>query len=261
MKELVKSPLGMDHYTFMRKFLNQEMEPHLTKLEDKKASEVERAQALDALNKKLKIELDALNAQLQAAQAAQDEALKALLKENIKKLNNVSDTVSSPDKKRKYDDALENPKSSTTIFIQDGSKKEISLLALFPLADIESAFKKFVDELKKAWPSSKGHFPEGNFKSELRKGPPEVLILTFPDAASAKAFISQLFDKNMAMFPGGSQDINDLDKQHAAQQQEEATIKPTQQNLKEKLAAVRQEAEEPKVSGAPKPSPFSSSKD
>ena len=255
MKELVKSPLKINHYDFMKKFLNDAMEPHLTKLEDKKAPETERSQALEALNKELQNELAALNTTL----AAEKEAiLKKQLAENIEKLNHVIDTLSNPEKKKTYDAALENPKP-VSIAIKEGSKKGLSLVALVPLPEIESVFEKFVADQKKAWPSSKGPFPEGNYTSELRKGPPEVLILTFPDAESANAFISQLFKNNQAMFPDGSQDINDLDKQQAAQEQEETTIDPTQR-FRSQVENVRQQAEEPTESSAPKPSPFGSGK-
>lgn len=256
MKELVKSPLGMDHYAFMKKFLNKEMEPHLLKLDDQKALETERALALEALNKELKAELDALNALLLDEKGA---ILRAQLEANIQKLKNVSETLSSPDKKKKYDLALEAHKPGTNLSLKV-AEKGISLVALVPLTDIKKAFDNFVAAQKMGWKSLDGKaFPEGSFKSEFREGPPEMLILTFPDAASAKAFIKQLFENNMAMFPGGSQDINDFDDQLAAQQKEEASIQPTPTaaSYRKHIAEGREEAA-PELPRAPGLSPTGS---
>lgn len=224
MKELVKSPLSIDHYAFMKKFLDDDMQPHLKSLSDEEASKADRGIALDAINKKLKQELEALNAQLEAAK--DDAASKVLLEANIQKLKNVMDTLSNPDKKNDYDLALKKSKVDTSISIQVGSKG-ISVVALVPLNDIATAFEEFVAKQKKGWPSLNGKpFPEGSFKCERISGPPEMLRLTFPDIESAKAFIQQLFESNMAMFPGGSQDINEFDEQLEAQQKQQQEAAP-----------------------------------
>src|SRR3990167_3139657 len=139
MKELVKSPLSINHYEFMKAFLNEDMQSNLAKLENKQTSETERAQALDALNKALQTELAALNAKLATEKDATE---KKLLEANIQKLTNVIDTLSNPDKKKNYDAALENPKSASIAikYGKDGSKNGLSLVALVPLSEIKSAF-------------------------------------------------------------------------------------------------------------------------
>ena len=234
MKAIVKSPLSLNHYDFMKKFLEDAMKPHLSTLENKKASEKEREQALAALNKTLNNALAALRAKKDA-----DENLQA----NIQKLTNILDTFSTIEKKKHYDEALTNPavtQEGEQLRIKYG-KKTITLISLVPLDTIQSEFSTFIEEQRKAWDASKGPFPEKSFKSERLPGPPPVLVLTFPDEASAKAFIERLFSKNMAMFPDGSQDINDLDKQLAAQEKEEVTPEPTQ-GFRKKMAEVREDA-------------------
>ena len=106
--------------------------------------------------------------------------------------------------------------------VKPGEAQPMAIVPLIPIDKLKEEFDSFAKPggknslVGKDKDPGPGKYEEKDFKYEKQKGPPEMHVFTFPDQASADAFVKNLFDKNMAMKPGGSQDIADMKAAPAA---------------------------------------------
>ena len=223
MTHLVKESLSMSHYDFMKAFLN----------DSAMAEQVDRIRSYPEHGKLYKDSLTALNHQFNAALKVlqgrlneqneaflKDARLKALLNSNLLKIQRVLEILEEPRKKTLYDKALAfDPASSSagikiklsTFPIKSSSDAGDYLVSLVPLAQIKALFLTFVEDLRKRWPkNSATPFPEALFSAQIISGPPKQLDLTFPDVDALMQFNQLLFGRNMAILPGGSQNMKNI---------------------------------------------------
>jgi len=223
MTHLVKESLSMNHYDFMKAFLNDST---MAEKVDQIRSCPEHSElykdSLTALNHQFNAALKMLQGRLSEQNEAflKDARLKALLNSNLLKIQRVLEILDEPRKKTLYDKALAlEPVSSSagiriklsTFLVKGHLDAGDYLVSLVPLAQIKAQFLAFVDDLRKRWPkNSTSPFPEALFSAQIISGPPKQLDLTFPDVDTLMQFNQLLFGRNMAILPGGSQNIKDV---------------------------------------------------
>lgn len=218
MANMVKDPHSKDHYAYLNELLALEESKRL-----KAGQEIS-----ETLIKQAKTKLEEMNAEKEKASTAELEA-------NISKIQRALETLQNEEKRKLYDTGLKNGPSIKLEI--EGKEKGVSLIPLVPVEDIISEFNDFKKEqLEKKDDKNNPLFAEGNFKYEKVEGPPTKHVFTFPDQASANAFIERLFNKNMAMLPNGSQNIEDVKKQ-----QKQQSMKEKITNIKSKPDAVVKE--------------------
>lgn len=206
---MVKKPLTLDHYIFVNLLLD---------LKDNNRVDPNK-EILDKNN---------LMDQLIEQQKALDAMKTAEAQENALKLQRVIETLNDEKKKKAYDDALKNAPNMELKLA--GKEKGRLFVPLVPIEDIISEFNAFEQEmLNLKDKDGKPLFEKGNFKYEKQDGPPEMHVFTFPDQASANAFLERLFQKNMAMFPNGSQSTESIKPQPEPKQ---AAFKDSLKDLK-----------------------------
>jgi curved DNA-binding protein CbpA len=206
-----KSTHSKTHYAYLNELLNLDENQQLEAgkdIQDKEAIISRAQQELDGMQKKASTE------------AIQNE---------INKLQRALEILRDDEKRKQYDAALK-AFPSVQLSSQEEKGGGIQTVPLVPINKILSEFEDF----KKEWLAKKDEkgnplFSEGDFKYRKIDGPPTIHILTFPDEASANAFLARLFNKNMAMLPNGSQNIKEVESLRR------------QHNLKEKLATTKGE--------------------
>lgn len=211
---MINNPHSKDHYKYLNELLNLENENRLA--------------AKKAINNQQEV-IKQLNTKIQEIQNKK-ENITELEQANLEKMKRALEILEDEEKRKRYDTALT---SHPSMDLKTEDKKGISFV---PLVDIKEIINEFVDFKKEQMDKKdeKGHplFPEGSFKYEKLDGPPTVHVFTFPDEASANEFMQRLFNKNMAMLPNGSQDIEDVKKMRNQQNQQE---------IKEKMGAFKEE--------------------
>jgi hypothetical protein len=130
------------------------------------------------------------------------------IKANLEKLKRASKALLTDSaSKKSYDQAL--LKSATiNLDVGDGSRIGLELVPPTKIEQITTEFNTFVSEQVGKPKPSGGNYDKSDFT--YKEDPPGVHTYTFPDKASAEAFMQQLFNKNLAMLPGGSQNTKDI---------------------------------------------------
>lgn len=211
---MVKKPLSLNHYAYLNQLLDLK---GIKPLEPKKEIP-DKDEIINKLIEKQK-ELEAI--QQSANQYAEAQA-------NLIKIQRSLEILKNEEKRKHYDEALTNQPNVEFKHKEKGTM----LVALVPIEDIIKEFDGFQKEML-GLKDAQGNplHAEGDFKYEKIDGPPEMHVFHFPDEKSAHAFIDRLFNKNMAMLPNGSQDIESIKPQSI------------QKIFKDKLTTMKTESE------------------
>lgn len=186
---MIKDPSKLNHYDYLNQLLNR----------DKKN--------LISANTKITSALLEEIANMKNTFPSEDP----LTEENLEKLNQILHDLATAETQKAYNKSLQ------TIQLKINNDAGVSLVPTVPPSQILEEFNAFVAEEVK----QKKHSLE-DFRSDLQPGPPQILVLYFPDSESAQRFIDQLFKKNLATLPDGSQDmqqVKDLFSQRAMKRQ------------------------------------------
>ena len=145
------------------------------------------------------------------------ETERGIIMANLQKLTRAQEALlTTPENKKAYDDAL-SLKTTPIELIADQKKYHLVLVPPTDIKTITAEFHQFAKEQITKNNANGTPYKESDFRYEEK--PPGCHTYYFPDQASAEAFMERLFGKNMAMLPGGSQNINDLKSPQAKQEQ------------------------------------------
>lgn len=178
------SPFSVDNYTYLNKLL------HL-----KEAERLEAQKKLTAAQKAaLLAQLDIVRNQFATANPKDDA--------NLKKLDRALEIINDDEKKRIYDTALLRSKKTPVQVVVETQADHSELVPLVSIDKIIALFESIKNN-----PKYKELLQGFSYKKV--EGDPIQHIFTFPNQEAADAFVQALFDNNMAMYPSGSQDLND----------------------------------------------------
>lgn len=187
-------PFREDHYTYVKNVLNEEL----------KAGQAIESTRKAAIIARLREEQEKL-----AAIEASGEL--ELAKANIEKMRRILEILEDEKKRNDYDAALLGTKAKDKI--QLTSDEEVEDSVLLPLAPIEDICAEF-ETMKAQLLADNPAYKEGDFSYESIPQPDGSTLykFSFPDEESRNKFMQQLCDKNMVMLPGGSQDLQDMQR-------------------------------------------------
>lgn len=196
------NPFSKNHYDFLNECLSLQNAEKLQ--QHKQLLDLEKGKLLN----KIAEFKDDLTHQKDMAIKEED---KKNIDENLKKLARAQEDLLTTLENQKAYDAKLSIKPSAKL---QGGGKSIGLIPLVDIGEITKEFDAFVKEqIGKPKPGGDGVYAAGDFKHI--EDPPGTHVYTFPDEQSLKDFVQRLFNKNMAMLPSGSQNINDVFPQKA----------------------------------------------
>lgn len=199
---LLENPLSKNNYDFLNECLGLDKAP--LKLEQGKECAYKEALIKKIIEARVQFEKElAVKTQIQSEE---NNLVLNKIKANLEKIERAKDALLTTFENQKtYDQALATKESSTNIEV---AGKNITLIPLVKIEDITKEFYSFSKEQIGISKSDGGVYAADDFK--YKKDASGTHTYTFPDQKSAQAFLERLFNKNMAMLPGGAQNINDV---------------------------------------------------